>query len=624
MSLQIENIWEECYTDGDIKMALATLPKDLDETYFRCLRRINAHHRRFAPRVLRWVCVAAIPFTIDQLREALAIDPQTGLIHQDQIPPAQEVIRCCANLVVRDKASRVFLAHHSVRQFLQGQSDESFDPLSARLELGQLCIAHVCSSTYGLALQYKDNAGSSTLRLNPKAVARLTKAIPSVMRLALPKPGGVRVAIPLEPSNISRPVYLPSFFHFARNQWALLTRDIDRQSHLWTRFRTLCLEPNLTWRWHPWKPLGSSIQSHYLGLLGWAITNRHLGMLDLLLDSQAPELQREIFEMPLHLHGGLSSLFLAARVGDKQVFARLLQRCKTQKTDKDGQVALHHAAEVGSLDVITLLSRTNWFDPDARNNMGKTPVHLAAQNGHVKAIGRLIELGADAYVRDQQGLRAADIAIADMDLPVISVFFVHQRDPQLRDFIALLGNVLEAKGVALYMSLIEYEMTANPISTRTACTAAVRLLLDRDDDEALSPLYLASKHGYLKVAELLMDGGADYSDPDGLTPIFAAAEHGHEEVVKLLLDRNAIVMPGLSFMPFMPAYDPLCASARKGRASIVRLLLDYGWDRDLDAEGHSFVLEAALKQAEENHQETTVRLLRNRERPHWFPRARPR
>jgi len=99
VKLQIDVLWEECFTDADIKKALQNLPKDLDETYRRCLNRLSKHHQRYAPRILRWISVAVKPFTMNQLCEALAIDTETGLLVPDEIPHPYWVFQCGSNLL---------------------------------------------------------------------------------------------------------------------------------------------------------------------------------------------------------------------------------------------------------------------------------------------------------------------------------------------------------------------------------------------------------------------------------------------------------------------------------------------------------------------------------------------
>lgn len=98
---------------------LKKLPKDLNETYERCLEKVNRDSKRrsLADRILKWICVSTVPFNIIQLQEALIVDPNSGESGDDSIPK-EEILTCCASLAYFQKdvsAELVLLAHHSVR-----------------------------------------------------------------------------------------------------------------------------------------------------------------------------------------------------------------------------------------------------------------------------------------------------------------------------------------------------------------------------------------------------------------------------------------------------------------------------------------------------------------------------
>src|SRR5436190_19400967 len=108
-----------CFNNADIRHALANLPKDLEETYRCCLKRID-NRSPYATKVLRWVSFAIRPLQIDELAEAVAFDLQDQAWNSDKIPGSASVISCCANLVVLDATDQcVRFAHPSVKQYLE-------------------------------------------------------------------------------------------------------------------------------------------------------------------------------------------------------------------------------------------------------------------------------------------------------------------------------------------------------------------------------------------------------------------------------------------------------------------------------------------------------------------------
>lgn len=73
--LQLYTLWEEFFNDHDIMIALANLPRDLDEAYRRCIGRITSNRWVYADKILKWACPAPCLMLIEQMKQALAINP---------------------------------------------------------------------------------------------------------------------------------------------------------------------------------------------------------------------------------------------------------------------------------------------------------------------------------------------------------------------------------------------------------------------------------------------------------------------------------------------------------------------------------------------------------------------
>jgi hypothetical protein len=65
-------IWDQFFTDNEIRAALEQLPKGLDETYQRCMRRIEDTKDLSPIKALKWISYATRPLHIEELREAIA------------------------------------------------------------------------------------------------------------------------------------------------------------------------------------------------------------------------------------------------------------------------------------------------------------------------------------------------------------------------------------------------------------------------------------------------------------------------------------------------------------------------------------------------------------------------
>lgn len=123
--LQLEILWDTCHTDAEIRSALSALPKGLEDTYDRCIKRINYKDSR-AVKVLKWVSFATSPLHIDELQEAIAFDLEDTAWNAEKIPRKEFVIDCCTNLVIVDSTNdRVRFTHSSVNQYLEKSQERN-------------------------------------------------------------------------------------------------------------------------------------------------------------------------------------------------------------------------------------------------------------------------------------------------------------------------------------------------------------------------------------------------------------------------------------------------------------------------------------------------------------------
>lgn len=129
---------------------------DLEETYGRCLERINLSDV-CTVKVMKWISFAARPLHIEELKEAVAFDVRDTAWDQRAIPSRDFVIGCCANLVVVDPLdSCVSFAHSSVESYLRSQARHipgypDNDTLG-KIECGEFCVAYLSFSNFGLEL----------------------------------------------------------------------------------------------------------------------------------------------------------------------------------------------------------------------------------------------------------------------------------------------------------------------------------------------------------------------------------------------------------------------------------------------------------------------------------------
>lgn len=88
--------------------------------------------------------------------------------------------------------------------------------------------------------------------------------------------------------------------------------------------------------------------------------------------------------------------------------------------DKDGDTALHGAAETGNVEIIRMLLDKG-ADINAKNNQGGTPLMWAAVFGNADAVKLLLSRGANASLKDNDGVTALEWASRNNRQSVVSV-----------------------------------------------------------------------------------------------------------------------------------------------------------------------------------------------------------
>ena len=200
------------------------------------------------------------------------------------------------------------------------------------------------------------------------------------------------------------------------------------------------------------------------------------------------------------------------------------------------------------------------LDPNGRGaDTDPSPLHLAANKGHLKVVQLLLEAGADKSVAMEDGATALFLAAQNGHLKVVQ----------------LLLEAGAGKDVALADGT-----TALFVAAQKGHLEVVGLLLEAGADknvameDGATALFPAAQNGHLKVVQLLLEAGAgkDVALADGTTALFVAAQKGHLEVVGLLLeagaDKNVAMEDGAT---------ALFVAAQNGHLKVVATKWLLGW-----------------------------------------------
>jgi hypothetical protein len=398
------------------------LPKDLNETYERCLQRVQEKQQQYSLRVLRYVYQAKSPLTLDALAEALATDSKTGELRDEHVPISKRetIISSGANLIVFDEIERLVLpAHHSVRKFLDSSDAPVLKKLKspiwddAELNLGEMCIAHLTWHISNFdAERVESGESTKTAEQRFPSVENMSKwfkppdqMVPRMLSLWLLKrkqavhssfkSGQNPVRLPISAMQSKAPRLYGAFHSYARDHWVSLSRDLTTESTTWLKFERLVhldlKDSQNRYRrgdsqMFPWK--SDSLKPLNRKILGWAIDNGHIPLLELSMT-----LQQDL-TIPLDDYDGMLPLHLAAKRGHVNLFNKVYMRDTSWPPDvcpKTGRTALHYAAEQGCAEIVYQLL----MSPDKNSNLravqqcdreSRTAFQLALSSGSLATI----------------------------------------------------------------------------------------------------------------------------------------------------------------------------------------------------------------------------------------------
>ena len=147
--LQMETICAQ-RTDEEILKCLSSLPKDLDETFNRCLRKVvslGPDNVQYCRKVFELVVGALRPLDLEEMRDALSVKPgDLAWSARNRVNDIEEVLRRCGPLIAIDEDElTVHFIHHSVKQHITSKKlQKGLRSFSIRADLANDRLAELC------------------------------------------------------------------------------------------------------------------------------------------------------------------------------------------------------------------------------------------------------------------------------------------------------------------------------------------------------------------------------------------------------------------------------------------------------------------------------------------------
>ncbi|KAJ5524152.1 hypothetical protein N7494_010802 [Penicillium frequentans] len=210
-----------------------------------------------------------------------------------------------------------------------------------------------------------------------------------------------------------------------------------------------------------------------------------------------------------------------------------------------------YAAEYGHADLVDYLLRMG-ARSDFENNVGETPMHLAAKSGFLSVIKVLLDRSGSMHqvsMYKDTRFTLAPIKEAALKGHMQVVEYLLLCSPCPRDYASSTLPFAAVSGdIPLVSMLLDHRADINYkyVGQRVSRTALNRCGGEGHETAALS---VAARYGHLALVSFLLANGADVNIKTGIptlwtNPLCLAIEKGHEEVVRRLLAHGADIDDG--------------------------------------------------------------------------------
>ena len=223
---------------------------------------------------------------------------------------------------------------------------------------------------------------------------------------------------------------------------------------------------------------------------------------------------------------GYTPLMLAASTGNLHAVKWFLEKGATVACeDKRGCNTLHHAAQGGDTDIISLI-HTHLPNIESKTGQGYTPLMLAASTGNLHAVKWFLEKGATVACEDKRGCNTLHHAAQGGDTDIISLIHTH------------LPNIESKKGQGL---------TPLMVAALTGKLHAVKWFLEKgatvacERNKGWNTLHYAAEGRDTDIISLIHTHlpNIESKTDEGETPLMVAAFTGKLHAVKWFLEKGA-------------------------------------------------------------------------------------
>lgn len=524
-----------------VKKALETLPKGseaLDLAYHGAIQRVEDQMEGFrllAKQLLGWLTYSRRLMTVKEVQHALAIEPGTPDLEEDNLNDMSEIVGFCAGLVIVDEETQIIrLVHYTTQDYFRRNGDRVL--ASAQQDIAISCLTYLLYDKFeeGWVADKEDGGRHSLIS---RSVEARERRYPFLAYAAHYWAAHARLCGQQDVKEI-----MMSFAKDDRRVSSASQVVLERNKELWT-WRQILGNPALNMSN---SPLSAMHLLAYLGCeelisellnhgfeadaedsthrtpLWWAASQGHYVVVKLLLSQSFVNVnQRDL----RHLSG--TPLGVAAWMGNDKTVKLLIEHGDVDVNLPDGlgDSPLSLAVRKGHSAVVELLLTRRDIDVNSTNSHGETPLSLALSFGKEDIFKRLLEQKkTQVNLRDGDGYTPLARAARHGDQGVLEML-LNRSDIEVN-----------CKDFSGRTPLFE--------AVRNGHETAVKLLLSHSkinvnlkDDWGKTVLHRAAGNGDASIVKLLMsrtEVEVNSKDHEGKTPLARAIIDGQEAAVELL------------------------------------------------------------------------------------------
>lgn len=425
-----------------MKAALAQLrsgSEAYDDAYRRAMERIEGQtpdQKELAKQILAWLTCAKRPLVTTELLHALAVEPSEQQFDPENLSELEDIVSMCAGLVTVDEESNIIrLVHYTTQDFFERTQQQWFP--HAEGEITRNCITYLSFTAFDSSLHQSTSRAENVLKSHP-------------------------------------------FYDYAAHNWGYHTRQAFINHKKDANISQCCISTDAT--------------EQTTSIKRWQ-------------ESSLKELLKLAIE------------FLNKNNPTRETWRKFIERADSRQhiglTENDLPGALYYSVKLQLMDVAIVLIEEEATDVNEAGSLGSA-LSIASWNGTKDLAALLLENGADALLPDRYGRTPIHLASENGHVEVVKLLLEHKS--------ALEPNASDPK----------HKITAD--NGANICDGTMR-----------SPLHCSALHSQTRCVELLLDQGAEITvDIENMTALHYAVSTSSEESVQCLLDAGVSINTGVT------------------------------------------------------------------------------